>query len=73
MKCVVVSSSKLGLNCWLPYRFIGCFLCDRYLTCRYPERVQSVEYDRLVRCLKDAKEQVTKCEQAIVSFKEEWD
>lgn len=73
MRCAIVPSSELGKNCWLPIRFVGCcFLCYKYETCRYPERVQSEEYSRLLSSLEDAKEQVEKRKQDIEAFRSGW-
>ena len=39
MKIAVVKVSDLGVNCWLPLRFVGeCHKCQRYDHCKYPER-----------------------------------
>lgn len=38
MKKVIVSSSKLGINCWSPQRYLGeCGTCDRVMYCTIPE------------------------------------
>ncbi|MBA7466228.1 hypothetical protein ES707_01405 [subsurface metagenome] len=34
---VTVTAEELGVNCWLPARFLG-GQCDRYYTCKYAEK-----------------------------------
>jgi len=38
-RTAIVKASELGVNCWLAARFTG-GICDRALTCKYPERVK---------------------------------
>lgn len=49
-KRVVVSHADLGTNCWLPLRFLKrCFQCERYVRCKYPERVADETYDETMK------------------------
>lgn len=49
MKATVSSVSRLGSNCWSPARMFegGCASCDRYDTCKYPERSANARYDQI--------------------------
>lgn len=38
MKTIVIKSTELGVNCWLPCRFLEDSRCDRVLYCKYPEK-----------------------------------
>lgn len=48
MKAAVISSRRLGQNCWSAARFAsGCHTCERYDRCNYGERVANGEFDDL--------------------------
>lgn len=38
MKAMIVKLSELGMNCWLPQRFIDGTRCCRVFDCTYPDR-----------------------------------
>jgi hypothetical protein len=38
MKIVIIKSTELGTNCWLPCCFVEGSRCDRVLYCKYPEK-----------------------------------
>jgi len=49
MKVEVVKSSELGTNCWYPKKFTNnCAGCDKYETCKYPDRRRHPAYDTLI-------------------------
>lgn len=52
----IVKASSLGSNCWSALRFTtGCFACERYDRCNYPERVSNEEYDALIAQAQETK------------------
>ncbi len=43
------TSSNIGNNCWSSLRQTdSCFKCDKYATCKYPERVSDSGYNSLI-------------------------
>jgi hypothetical protein len=47
---VIVSQNELGINCWMPIRFLDrCRECFRYEKCKYPEKRTDAVYDALLR------------------------
>ena len=38
MRTAIVKSKELGINCWLPARFIEGGRCDHVYRCNYPEK-----------------------------------
>ena len=52
VKTAIVKFSELGMNCWLPKRFIeGGGRCDRIFTCSYPEKKKCQAINAEVRYL----------------------
>lgn len=48
MQGKIISSKKLGLNCWNPKRFFNrCYQCSLYHKCKYPERIVDDTYEKL--------------------------
>jgi len=61
MKQMIVKSSSLDTDCWVPWRYLEkCWECGRYHYCSYKGRVVNKEYDRLMAKIRKARVEFAK-------------
>ena len=56
-KAAIVTLKEMGLNCWLPKRFIEGSRCDRVMECTYPEKKACKAVDAEIAYIRKAKEE----------------